>query len=71
MVPDFRGPPAKISRDMRCPKSHRTIMMCVQGGSLVQHPVREGKAVTKPHTKSVQDWVLKTGDRCWHLHTVG
>lgn len=52
-------------------KSHRAVMMCVQGGSLVQHPVREGKAVTKSHMNSVQDWVLKTGARGWHLHTVG
>lgn len=56
VVPDFRGPPAKISRDRSCPKGHRTIMVCVQGGSLVQHPVREGTAVTKSHTQSVQDW---------------
>lgn len=58
-----------MSRDTRCVKSHRTIVMCVKGGSLVQHQVREDKAVSK--LRDAQAWALKAGVRGWHLHTVG
>lgn len=51
VVPDFRGPPAKISRDRSCPKGHRTIMVCVfREDPLCSIQSEKGTAVTKSHT---------------------